>query len=214
MHSKIAKVFDITTYLSCIKRRLLRVRNTLIIRKLKRQGILIDDSVRLSGTPIITAFNNSKIVIRENVRLMSLSEFTALGVNHVCVIRTLAENAEILIKNNAGMSGVVICCASRIEIGERVMLGANVMITDTDFHSLDWRKRWTQNDVDYAGKAPIIIEDDVFIGMNSCILKNVRIGEKSVIGANSVVTKDIPPYSIAAGNPARVIGRVQDYVDL
>ena len=57
-----------------------------------------------------------------------------------------------------------------------------------------------------AGRhAPVVIEQDVFIGMNSLILKNVRIGNGSVIGAGSVVVSDIPPGVIAAGNPAQVI---------
>jgi len=51
----------------------------------------------------------------------------------------------------------------------------------------------------------VVIEDDTWIGANTLILKNVRIGEGSIIGAGSVVTKDIPPYSIAVGNPAKVI---------
>ena len=51
----------------------------------------------------------------------------------------------------------------------------------------------------------IVIEDDVWLGSNVCVLPGVRIGEGSVIGAGSVVTKDIPPYSIAVGNPAKVI---------
>lgn len=58
---------------------------------------------------------------------------------------------------------------------------------------------------DNISKGPIVIEDDVWIGSNSVVLSGVTIGRGSVVGAGSVVVKDIPPYSIAAGNPARVL---------
>lgn len=213
MTCQIIKIFYIHKYASYVKKIISQIRSSRLIKELRKQGLLIDDTVDFVGQPIVTLHNGSRIEIGAGVWLISQSTSTALGVNHPCIIRTMAENAEIVIKNNAGMSGATICCASRIEIGERVMLGANVTITDTDFHSIDWEKRWTANDIEHANKAPVIIEDDVFVGMNSSILKNVRIGEKSVIGAHSVVTKNIPPYSIAVGNPARIIGNVQDYLE-
>ena len=58
-------------------------------------------------------------------------------------------------------------------------------------------------------KGPIIIEDNVWIGENACILENVRIGKCSIIGANAVVTHDIPPYSVAVGVPAKVIKTIR-----
>ena len=58
-------------------------------------------------------------------------------------------------------------------------------------------------------KGPIIIEDNVWVGENVCILENVRIGKCSIIGANAVVTHDIPPYSIAVGVPAKVIKKIK-----
>ena len=178
---------------------------------LRKIGVQTGDKAIVIGRPIISICHNSIISLADGVRLISISEETALGVNHACVLRTLAEGAQIIIKNGAGMSGATICSASKVIIGERVMLGANVTITDTDFHSLDWQKRWTANDI--GNTSPVIIEDDVFVGMNTSILKNVRIGEKSIIGANSVVTRDIPPFSIAVGNPAKVICSVQDYLE-
>jgi acetyltransferase-like isoleucine patch superfamily enzyme len=64
---------------------------------------------------------------------------------------------------------------------------------------------WHQEDSRVSLNKPVIIEDDVFIGVNSMVLKGVRIGAGSLIGAGSVVTKDIPPGVIAAGVPAKVI---------
>lgn len=60
---------------------------------------------------------------------------------------------------------------------------------------------------------PVIIEDDCFIGFHSIILMGVRIGKGSIIGAGSVVTKDVPPGMVVAGNPARIICSVKELVD-
>lgn len=101
------------------------------------------------------------------------------------------------------MTGGSICAAERIAIGDRVTIGANCTIVDTDFHPLDpLARRWRPAE---AHTAPVTIEDDVFIGMNCLILRGVTIGRNSVVGAGSVVTSDVPADVIAAGNPARVI---------
>ena len=74
---------------------------------------------------------------------------------------------------------------------------------------IDYRKNpdnWILNkDWTNVKMAPVIIENKVWIGFNAAILKGVTIGEGSVIGAMSIVTKNIPPYSIVAGNPARIL---------
>lgn len=106
--------------------------------------------------------------------------------------------------------------ADSIKIGDRVLISHNVNIHDTNSHSMDsvlrhqhFIKIMSQghpvvNDVDIKSKN-IVIEDDVWIGFNSTILKGVRIGKGSIIAACSVVTKDVPEFSIVAGNPAKVI---------
>lgn len=77
---------------------------------------------------------------------------------------------------------------------------------DTDAHSLNYVDR-RDGDVDMSNRVdrPIVIEDDVLIGAYTIVLKGVTIGARSVIGAGSVVTKDIPADCVAAGNPAKVI---------
>ena len=111
--------------------------------------------------------------------------------------------------DNSGMSSSCIWCINSITIGNNVDIGANCVIIDNDAHSLDYRIRRIPS-LDIANSAPIVIEDDVLIGTNSIILKGVRIGARSIIGAGSVVTKDIPSDCIAAGNPCRVIKRINN----
>jgi len=104
------------------------------------------------------------------------------------------------------INAVLMTTESEIVIGNHVMLGANVCIVTGDHRSdvigrymMDVEDKLDENDL------PVIIEDDVWIGSNATILKGVTVGRGSIIGAGSVVVKDVPPYSVCAGNPARVI---------
>ena len=93
-------------------------------------------------------------------------------------------------------------------------IGGNCLIIDTDSHQIDFlarrgeKKPQKDNLYTTIQSAPIIIEDDVWIGANTIILKGVTIGARSVIGAGSVVTKNIPSDCIAAGNPCKVIKEI------
>ena len=97
-------------------------------------------------------------------------------------------------------------CINKIQIGDEVLVGSNVLITDHShgvMSDTDKDVPWRLRELD--SKGPVVIGSNVWICENVCILPNVTIGEGSVIAANSVVTHDIPPYSMAAGNPAKVI---------
>jgi acetyltransferase-like isoleucine patch superfamily enzyme len=108
----------------------------------------------------------------------------------------------VLIGNNVGISSSCLWCTNSITIGNNVKIGANSVIIDNDAHSLDYNIRRDPS-LDVANSKPIIIEDDVLIGTGSIILKGVTIGARSIIGAGSVVTKNIPSNCIAAGNPCK-----------
>ena len=105
------------------------------------------------------------------------------------------------------MSGTTICAAERVVVGDRCVIGANVTIVDTDFHSLDPTIRSSPDDARMAKVKPVIIGNDVFIGGGSYILKGVTVGDGAVIGAASVVTRDVTAGAIVAGNPARPVAR-------
>lgn len=133
------------------------------------------------------------------------------NVNALCTNKRGAfyatDNAEIKVGNNVGMSSPVLWTHNAITIGDNVKIGANSILIDTDSHSLDYRMRRSPM-TDGGKSAPIVVEDDVLIGANCIILKGVRIGARSVVGAGSVVTKDVPPDTIVAGNPAKVVRHI------
>ncbi len=109
---------------------------------------------------------------------------------------------------NVGASGAVICAGLSIEIDEGTLIGAGAMIIDNDFHALTdsgWRNEVRSN------ARSIKIGREVFIGARAIILKGVTIGDRAIIGAGAVVTRDVPANCVAAGNPASVrSGHVAD----
>lgn len=97
-------------------------------------------------------------------------------------------------------------CASRVTIGSRVLFGPNVQLYAAT-HPLDGHVRQGIRGPEYA--KPISIGDDVWVGGAVVVCPGVTIGQNSVVGAGSVVTKDVEPYTVVAGNPAKVIRRLE-----
>jgi acetyltransferase-like isoleucine patch superfamily enzyme len=161
---------------------------------------------RIWGMPIIQKYRGSQINLGDGLYMRSWPSTNPLTPNHPIVLATRSKNAEIIVGEDVGMTGATIVSAERVIIGNRVQIGANSTIVDTDFHPLDPHER--RVNFLAGGHSPVIIDDDVFIGMHSLILKGVRIGEGSVIGAGSVVTRNVPSFAIVAGNPATVIGQI------
>lgn len=168
------------------------------------RGIAVGKGLVLYGWPIVHLTPGSSIVLGDNVVLTSRPCYTALGVKHPVILRTLSTSANIRIGSNVGMSGTTICAVEAVEIGDECLIGADVTIADTDFHPIiPHGRRFAP--LAAAAHSSIVIEQNVFLGAGSYVLKGVRIGENSVIGCASVVTRDIPANCIAAGNPCRVI---------
>jgi acetyltransferase-like isoleucine patch superfamily enzyme len=182
---------------------------------LRRSQVHLEPGVMVFGRPLITAVPGARVDIASGVRLVSTSRSTPLGVNHQVVIRALRAGATISIGEDTGISGGTICALTSVTLGSRCLLGANVTIADSDFHPVH------QPDIRYKADAPasapehaVVIGDQVFIGTGSIVLKGVRIGANSVVGAGSVVTSSFPENSIVAGNPARLIGEVKPELSL
>jgi|APSaa5957512622_1039677.scaffolds.fasta_scaffold20691_2 acetyltransferase-like isoleucine patch superfamily enzyme len=170
--------------------------------------VCVGKKCQLHGFPIISAHEGSRIMIGDDARFESRACDTSLGVAHPVILRTLTEEAKITIGRHFWVSGVTVCAANSITIGDRVMVGADAIIVDTDFHSIDPDVRNSPSDAATAKTAAVVIENDVFIGARSIVLKGVRLGRGAVVGAGSVVTRDVMPGTIVGGNPAQVIGSV------
>jgi acetyltransferase-like isoleucine patch superfamily enzyme len=170
---------------------------------LSLRPVTIGSGWRLYGLPIIQKHRDSTLIIGCNANLRSTRRSNPLVPMHPVTFSTRSATASLTIGDDFGMTGGAIVCEERINIGNRVLVGANCIISDTDFHPLDAQTRYAHPA--QAQTAPITIGDDVFIGMRSLILKGVTIGARSVIGAGSVVTRDVPEDTIVAGAPARVI---------
>jgi len=161
--------------------------------------------VTLYGKPIIIKHPNSKIIIGENVKLISSSLFNPAGVNHPVIIATLADNASISIGNGCGFSGTSIVCVRKVSIGNHSRFGVNTNIYDTDFHVVGFEGRKIQKDICEAKSEPVKIGDDVWIGASTTILKGIEIGKAAIVGAHSLVIKNIGDFELHGGNPATYI---------
>lgn len=166
-------------------------------------GIPWGSGWQIYGMPILQIHRKSTVEIGDHLQLRSFKQSNPLSPATPVSISTRNEKSSIKIGYYFSMTGGGIIAAEYIRIGNRVTVGANTIICDTDFHPL--RSADRLQDSNRGAIAPIIVEDNVFIGMQCLILKGVTIGEASVIGAGSIVTNDIPPGVIAAGNPAHVI---------
>lgn len=172
----------------------------------KYWGIRFGVGCRFYGLPLFRRLPASRITVGDHCQFRSAVWSNFAGLNHPCVIATLAEGATIRIGNDCGFSATAIGAACSVIIGNRVMVGANSSISDTDWHHTDPKKRAEG----VAGaSSPVVIEDDVWLGANVTVLKGVTIGAGSVIAANSVVTKSIPPGVMAGGIPARPLKNIQ-----
>lgn len=123
------------------------------------------------------------------------------AIKPVC-IRTLSPDASLMLEDNVGLNGTSIQCVQRIDIGEWSNI-ADAYITDTAAHSLSKNRR--QEDVHGADAAPVRIGRNVWISVQVVVLHGVSIGENSVIGACSLILKDVPANVFGAGNPFKVI---------
>jgi acetyltransferase-like isoleucine patch superfamily enzyme len=151
---------------------------------------------------------------RENIRL---------GRDVICrgILRSESfQPGQIVIGDNVYLGDdTLIASAAQVSIGAFTMLAHGVQVFDNNSHPLDATERERDQQIAVGNiqgqrpaiaSAPIWIGENSWIGFNAIVLKGVRIGPRSIVAAGSVVTKDVPPNSVAAGNPARVIKEMSD----
>ena len=158
------------------------------------------------GIPDFTIAPHGEIVNDGYIEMINTAKRSTLGKANRCKI-TVYDNAILHFYGKIGISNATIIATKKIEIGSNVMIGGGVTIIDTDFHSLDYSNWFSTNDQLLMNREPVKIGNNVFLGMDSIILKGVTIGDGAVIAAGAVVSKDVPQNEIWGGNPARFIKR-------
>ncbi len=164
---------------------------------LKIMKVKVKGKTKINGKLFLR--NSGEVFFGNNLEINSGFSYNPIGGQCFTSI-VVQKNAVLKICDNVGISNSAIYCKKKIIIGENVIIGGDCKIYDTDFHSvfLEDRLKEPQEGIK---SLPVKINDGVFIGTGSIILKGVEIGENSVIAAGSVVSKNIPDNEIWGGNP-------------
>lgn len=168
---------------------------------LKAHGVVFGKNIQIPGK-VSWLIRGARITIGDNFYLSSGNGVNPIASNLQADVY-VEPGATLTIGNNVGMCSTRLWIHESARIGNNVKIGGCVLITDTDAHPMDYMARRSSNEG--TKSAPVVIEDDVWVGAHCIILKGVTIGARSIIGAGSVVTKSIPADCVAAGNPCRVI---------
>ena len=179
--------------------------------KFRAYGIKYGRKLQINDTIYCTS--KGTIIIGDYFRYTSGGGINPISRNIRGALYTQFDDSQIVIGNRVGISSSCIWAKEKIVIGNDVNIGGDCLILDTDSHAHDYLKRrrtyaiekGVETFFDAIPSAPIEIGNDVWIGARCIILKGVHIGDRSIIAAGSVVTKDIPADCVAGGNPCKVI---------
>lgn len=165
-------------------------------------------------------------VVGQGTKIVYKSRFKANRKEAINIGRMSELNCEILVQEQGRCDvgdfttiryGSRIHCVSRVSIGDFVIISNNVTITDNNNHPTSPMQRRAMSESGFssalwrwgeAESASVSIGDNVWIGFESVILKGVNIGTGAVVGCRAVVTKDVPPFTVVAGNPAVIVKRL------
>lgn len=161
----------------------------------------VGKGVQLEGD-VPQIFGSGEIWIGDNVTIGNQQTWT-VGVQ-------VYDDARLVIGSNTTINyRTAISCAKAVTIGRYCRLAGEIKIFDNNSHPVDYRERRDNGGrMSARDVAPVVIEDDVWIGTQSIIMKGVRIGRGAIVAAGSVVTKDVPAHTLVGGNPARVLKRL------
>lgn len=175
-------------------------------RRLQRWCNLGADAQLLTGCKLLN--------YRSDPSLITIGSGSRVGAE----LMVFGHGGRITIGSNCFVGeGTRIWSSNEVRIGNNVLISHDVNIHDTNSHSMSAaRRRQHVSDIFHSGHpaflpdvpdSAVVIEDDAWIGFNSTVLKGVRIGRGAVVGACSVITKDVPAFTVVVGSPARVVGR-------
>ncbi|MGO4684089.1 acyltransferase [Hyphomicrobium sp. 2TAF46] len=160
-----------------------------------RNATSLGERVRVWGRPVIRNFGS--LIIGQRASLVS---------GAVPIQLSTERDGKLEIGARTFMNyGCSIVATKLVSIGPNCKIGMEVLMMDNDFHQIDPVERAVR-----PASAPIVLEENVWLGARVIVLSGVTIGAGSVVAAGSVVTRDIPPRSVAAGQPARVIRSIDD----
>ncbi|MCC6442031.1 MAG: acyltransferase [Armatimonadetes bacterium] len=180
--------------------RLAALRTALWLVLSRNRNVRVGAGARLIGRPL---FRGKGIVeLGDRVTLSSSWKDYHLALNRPVKLDALLESSRIIIGDETILHGTSIFAVGRVEIGKRCMLAGNIIVLDCNYHPLTPELRHCALSLE---SEPVVLEDNVWVGINSILLPGASVGKNSVIGAGSVVTRPVPPDCVAAGNPARVI---------
>ena len=191
-----------------------KIKKFLFNRRLKK----VSSSLRIGNSHLLPNFSLNIAKPLNNKVYLNVGEDTMLD----CSVTFESETGCVTIGNRTFIGSSQLICRDKIEIQDDVFIAWGCCIYDHNSHSIDFKER--ENDIrqqllDYrsgedfirnknwsvVASKPIIIGSNAWIGMNCIILKGVKIGNGAIIAAGSVVTKDVPDWTIAGGNPAQFI---------
>ena len=166
-------------------------------------GFSVGRQPRIWGRFKLMMFADSRVVIGDHLHMVSSPDRSGITLFSRCSLTTYP-GGEIRIGDRVGLNGTTITSKKLVEIGDGTMIAPNVIIVDSDFHA-QWPPDARLSSSTVETDRAVIIGSNVWIGMNSVILKGTTIGDNSIIGASSLVSGDIPANVLAGGNPARVL---------
>lgn len=171
-------------------------------------GVKTGRNIRAHGPVGLIRWPGGRIYIGDNVSFISSwRRATASAIGHPVRLRVYGKGAAIIIGSGSQLTGASITARSTtITIGRNVLIGPDCVIVDSDFHA-HWPPEARADNPGQEKDTPVLIGDCAWLGMRCIVLKGVTIGAGAIIGAGSVVTRDVPPNCVACGNPARIVAR-------
>jgi acetyltransferase-like isoleucine patch superfamily enzyme len=193
--------FDLHGKLAIIKAALF---NAIYAALVRRKGkVYLGTRVQFLKFPIIEMDKQSELHLGDRVVLRS--DNRDYHVNMFGRMKIFIENdGQVHIGERTRIVGTCIHARKEVRIGKRCLIAANCQIIDSSGHDLSFRN--VSDRINTRGiSRRVVIEDDVWLATGVVVLPGVTIGRGSVIGANSVVQKDVPPFAVAGGNPLQIL---------